>query len=152
MAAVPTLSSDEWALWHDLMEAQRILAAEVDAALQSTVGISKAEFSVLVTLRNSPEAEIRVGDLAAALRWEKSRVAHLLSRMESRGLVQRAEGGAPGRRTAISLSSAGRDAAEAALLVHARTIRRLFFDRVTTAQAAAIQTWSEDLIRSTTVS
>ena len=145
----PELTDEEWRLWHVWMEAQRILAGEVDRSLQAEAGISKAEFSVLVTLRAASDSELRVGDLAAALRWEKSRVAHLLTRMERRGLIDRAEAGAARRRTAIGLSPKGREAVESALRVHARSVRRAFFDRVTAEQAAAIRDWSEQMMEST---
>jgi DNA-binding MarR family transcriptional regulator len=143
------LTAAEWDLWQLWMDAQRALAVEVDRSLQAEVGISKAEFSILVTLRNAPESTLRVGALADALNWEKSRVSHLLSRMEGRGFVARFEDGAPGRRTAIHLSGAGHRVAEAALRVHDGNVRRLFFDRVTAEQAAAIHAWSRGLIDST---
>jgi DNA-binding MarR family transcriptional regulator len=145
----PALTDEEWQLWHVWMEAQRVLAGEVDRSLQAEAGISKAEFSVLVTLRAASDSELRVGDLAATLRWEKSRVAHLLTRMERRGLIDRTEAGAARRRTAIGLSPKGREAVESALRVHARSVRRAFFDRVTAEQAAAIRDWSEQMMQST---
>lgn len=148
MSETRTLSASEWELWRTWMEAQRALAAEVDRSLQAEVGVSKAEFSVLLTLQGAPEATLRVGDLATALRWEKSRVSHLLSRMERRGFVSRAESGAPGRRTAISLNPEGSEIAAAAIRVHDTNVRRLFFDRATAGQVEAIRAWSEQTLSS----
>ena len=54
------------------MRAQRLLAQEVDRCLQRDFGISKAEFSVLVTLRQAPGREMRVGDLAESLSWRRA--------------------------------------------------------------------------------
>lgn len=137
------LTPAQWSLWHAWMEAQNVLIAEVDGALQSEVGISKAEFSILRTLHLAADSTLRVGDLGALLRWEKSRVSHLLTRMEARRLVTRNEDGAPGRRTAVSLSPHGRQVIEKGLRVHEESVRRLFFDRLTGEQEDAIRAWSE---------
>lgn len=66
------LSSSDWDLWHAWMEAQRVVTADIDSALQSEAGISKAEFSVLRTLGNAPGSTLRVGDLAGALHWRRA--------------------------------------------------------------------------------
>jgi DNA-binding MarR family transcriptional regulator len=141
-----TLTPEEWALWDTWMQAQRVLAIEVERALQREVGISKAEFSVLVTLYRVPGHHLRVGDLAESLGWEKSRVSHLLTRMERRGFVQRIESGATGRRTNIGLTPTGLENAEVALLTHGRSIRRYFLDPLTSEQTDALRAWSQQLI------
>jgi DNA-binding MarR family transcriptional regulator len=146
MAKPRTLAPEEWALWNTWMQAQRLLARELDRCLQRDFGTSKAEFSVLVTLRQAPSGQLRVGPLAESLAWEKSRVSHQLTRMENRELVERAEGGADGRRIGIGLTAKGREAAGNAILGHAENIRRHFFERLTPGQAAAIQAWSQQTV------
>jgi DNA-binding MarR family transcriptional regulator len=141
-----TLKPEEWALWHSWMEAQRLLARELDRRLQQDYGISKAEFSVLVTLHQTAGGQMRVGELAESLAWDKSRVAHQLTRMENRALVERTESGSGGRRTGIGLTAKGRSAAKNAILGHAENIRQYFFDPLTPAQAAAIQAWSQQIV------
>jgi DNA-binding MarR family transcriptional regulator len=140
------LEPAEWDLWHNWMQAQRLLARELDRLLQRDFGISKSEFSVLVTLREAPGGRMRVGELAESLDWEKSRVSHQLTRMENRELVERFEDGAGGRRTGIALTAKGRDAAESAIAGHGENIRAYFFDTLTPAQSAAIQAWSSQMI------
>ncbi len=144
MTEKPGLEPDQWELWHRWQHAQRLLTAELDRELQRDHGISKAEFSVLLTLRGAPGRQLRVGELADALAWEKSRVSHLLTRMEGRGLVQRTEGGA--RRTGVRLTDDGYRAVEGAVLTHGSNLRRLFFASLAPEQAAAIRDWSEQLI------
>ncbi|MFG1647267.1 MarR family winged helix-turn-helix transcriptional regulator [Amycolatopsis sp. NPDC049252] len=141
-----TLAPEEWEFWDTWMRAQRLLARELDRGLQADCGISKAEFSVLVSLWRAPGRELRVGELAAALDWEKSRVSHLLTRMENRGLVERTSSGATGRRTGIGLTPEGGRVARDAIAHHAGNIRRLFFDALTPEHAATIRAWSEQLI------
>lgn len=128
------------------MRAQRLLVQEVDRCLQRDFGISKAEFSVLVTLWRAPGRELRVTDLVDSLGWEKSRVSHQLTRMENRGFVVRTESGASGRRTGIGLTAEGRRVTQRAIGGHAGTIRHYFLDSLTPEQAATIRTWSEQII------
>jgi DNA-binding MarR family transcriptional regulator len=136
------MSPEDWAFWDTWMRAHRLLVRELDRGLQRDCGISKAEFSVLVTLRRP----MRVGELADALGWEKSRVAHLLTRMEKRGLVARTEDGAGGRRTGIELTEEGRRLAGSATRGHGANIRRSVLDHLTPDQVATIRSWSEQLI------
>ncbi|MEU6356791.1 MarR family winged helix-turn-helix transcriptional regulator [Streptomyces sp. NPDC047072] len=146
MAEPPTLSPEEWALWDTWMQAQRLLTQELDRGLQRDCGISKPEFSVLITLWQTPNHELRVGELADSLTWEKSRVSHLLTRMESRSLVTPVHAGAPGRRTGVTLTPKGREVAQQALLVHAGNIRHLFFDTITPEQVEVFREWGERMI------
>ncbi|MEU8141199.1 MarR family winged helix-turn-helix transcriptional regulator [Nonomuraea sp. NPDC048901] len=146
MAETRTLEPEEWELWHTWMLAQRLLAREFERGLQRDCGISKAEFSVLVTLWKAPGREMRVGELSESLAWEKSRVSHQLTRMENRGLVEPTQSGAGGRRTGIGLTTKGRELAESAILGHAGNIRRYFLDSLTPEQAAVMRAWSEQVV------
>ncbi|WP_328610735.1 MarR family winged helix-turn-helix transcriptional regulator [Amycolatopsis sp. NBC_00345] len=146
MAETTALDPEEWALWDGWMRAQRLLARELERGLQRDSGISKAEFSVLVTLQRAPGRDLGVGELAESLAWEKSRVSHQLTRMENRGFVERTESGAGGRRTRIGLTAEGRRVAQGAVRGHAGNIRRYFFDSVTPEQAAVIRAWSEQVV------
>ncbi|MEV6344773.1 hypothetical protein [Actinoplanes sp. NPDC051851] len=84
--------------------------------------------------------------IAAALDWEKSRVAHQLTRMESRDLVSRTDHESNGRRTGVGLTGKGREAAENAVLGHGENIRRHFFAGLTGDQAAVLREWSRSTI------
>lgn len=146
MAEPRTLDPEQWELWHAWMQAHRLLNRELDRDLQRGYGISKAEFSVLVTLHRAPGGRLRVGELAESLDWDKSRVAHQLTRMESRGLVTRTDHGSNGRRAGIGLTATGRHTAENAILGHAENIRRYFFQTLTPDQAAVIDEWSRQTV------
>jgi len=146
MAEPRTLAPEQWELWHTWMQAHRLLHRELDRDLQREHGISKAEFSVLVTLHETSGGEMRVGELAESLGWEKSRVAHQLTRMENRELVDRTDHASNGRRAGIRLTAKGRSAARNAIVGHGANIRRYFFDALTTEQAAAIQAWGRQTI------
>ncbi|WP_406439802.1 MarR family winged helix-turn-helix transcriptional regulator [Streptomyces sp. NBC_00631] len=146
MAETQALEPEEWEFWDTWMRAQRLLTRELERGLQRDCGISKAEFSVLVTLWQAAGRELRVGELSESLDWDKSRVSHQLTRMENRGFVKRTQYGADGRRAGIGLTAEGRRAARSAVLVHAGNIRRHFLDSLTPEQAAVIRTWSDQML------
>jgi DNA-binding MarR family transcriptional regulator len=146
MTTPRSLEPEEWELWHVWMQAQRLLNRELDRGLQRDYGISKTDFSVLVSLHQAPGGELRVSELVESLAWEKSRVSHQLTRMEHRELVERAEYGASGRRSAVRLTGKGRDAAEHAIRGHADNIRRYFFEALSPEQAEVIRCWSQGVV------
>ncbi|MFF4341773.1 MarR family winged helix-turn-helix transcriptional regulator [Kitasatospora sp. NPDC001540] len=146
MTEIRSLEPAEWELWDAWMRAQRLLARELERGLQRDCDISKAEFSVLVTLWRAADRELRVGELAEALDWDKGRVSHQLTRMEKRGFVRRTRYGADGRRAGIGLTPEGRRAAEGAVLVHGANIRRHFLDPLTPEQASVVRAWSEQTL------
>jgi DNA-binding MarR family transcriptional regulator len=146
MATPHTLEPEEWERWNTWMRAQQLLLRELDRDLQRDYGISKAEFSVLVTLHRTSGGQMRVQELAESLDWDKSRVAHQLTRMENRELVDRTADESNGRRLGIGLTAKGRNAVQSAIRGHADNIRRYFFDVLTPEQAAAIDAWSRQMI------
>ena len=88
---------------------------------------------------------MRVGELAEALDWDRSRVSHQLTRMEKRGFVWRSRYGADGRRAGIGLTVEGRRAARSPIDAHIANVRRHALDSLAAEQAAAIRAWSEKL-------
>ncbi|MBW8793406.1 MAG: MarR family transcriptional regulator [Streptomyces sp.] len=142
MTETRSLEPEEWEFWDTWMRAQRLLTRELERGLQRDCDISKAEFSVLVTLWQATGREMRVGELSESLDWDKSRVAHQLTRMERRGFVERTRYGADGRRAGVGLTAEGRRAAQHAVLVHGGNIRRHFLDSLTPEQASVIRAWS----------
>lgn len=138
-----SLEPEEWEFWDTWMRAQRLLTRELERGLQHDCDISKAEFSVLVTLWQASGREMRVGELSESLDWDKSRVSHQLTRMEKRGFVQRTQYGTDGRRAGIGLTAEGRRAAQKAILVHGGNIRRHFLDALSPEQASVVRAWSE---------
>ncbi|MFE5142339.1 MarR family winged helix-turn-helix transcriptional regulator [Streptomyces fagopyri] len=146
MTETQSLEPEEWEFWDTWMRAQRLLTRELERGLQRDCDVSKAEFSVLVTLLQAAGRDMRVGELSESLDWDKSRVSHQLTRMEKRGFVTRTRYGADGRRAGIGLTTEGRRAAQSAILVHGGNIRHHFLNSLTHEQASVIRTWSEQAV------
>jgi len=141
-----TLQPEEWELWDSWMQAQRLLARELDRDLQRDYGISKAEFSVLVTLHRAPGGRMRVSELVESLAWEKSRVSHQVARMEARGLLERSECDTDGRGTWVGITAEGRRTLLASTRDHAAAIRTLFFDELSDDEKAALSDVSRRIL------
>jgi DNA-binding MarR family transcriptional regulator len=106
--------------------------------MQDASGISIADFSVLAALSEHPDGQLRVLGLARALGWEKSRLSHQLTRMQQRGLIERANCNEDRRGAFVALTPAGRQTVEAAAPRHVDSVRRYLFDELTSEQVDAL--------------
>lgn len=122
------LTDEEQCLWRGWLQLNSRLAATLQRELQDDAGLSNPDFEVLVQLTDSPDGRVRVSDLAAQMLWERSRLSHHVTRMERRGLVERAGCTEDGRGAWVALTPQGREAIEQAAPGHVETVRRLVFD------------------------
>lgn len=146
MAEIRALHPEEWGFWHGFLRAYDDLCRELERELQRDFGISKAEFSVLTALDDTRDRQLRIGQLADVLGWDKGRVAHQVSRMEIRGLVAAIQTGPSGRRTGVTLTAVGVSKLRDSRVGHGTNVRRLFLDRLTPSQAEVLRGWSVDTI------
>ncbi len=114
------------------------LSAHLHRQLQADSGLSLADFDVLVQLTDRTEPRMRVGELADALQWEKSRLSHHLARMNKRGLIAREDCPDDARGAFIVLTEKGRQAIEQAAPAHVDTVRDLVFDHLSAEEVAAL--------------
>ncbi|MEV6749312.1 MarR family transcriptional regulator [Streptomyces sp. NBC_01005] len=122
------LDEREAAVWKQYRDLQRRLQSALDRQLARDSTLSGAEYAVLVPLSESPGDVLRARELQAELGWERSRLSHQISRMESRGLVAREPCTDDARGSMVRMTSQGRDAIEAAAPQHVETVRHSFFD------------------------
>lgn len=130
MTNPPWLNAREEAMWRGFLRMQETLSAALEAQLKEH-NLSGADYGVLVVLSETPGTALRVGELGERTRWESSRLAHQLRRMEARGLVRRFSCPADGRGTMVELTPTGLRAIEAAAPGHAEAVRGAFVDRLT---------------------
>ena len=109
----------------------------VSRALYSARGISGGQFGILSTLGEAPLHSMRQQELADAMRWDRTRLSHVLTRMEGRGWIKRTKGerGA----TLVVLTEAGSKEQHDAAPILARIVRERFFSRLTQAQLMNLQ-------------
>jgi DNA-binding MarR family transcriptional regulator len=128
------LDDREKAMWLTLREFIWEFPAAIDRQLQRDSGLSIVEYSVLAALSECPGARKRSGDLAADLGWDRSRLSHLVKRMEVKGMVERAHSDADGRGQDITLTDVGWQEIRAAAPGHVTFVRESVFDPLTSEE------------------
>ena len=146
MAETGGLSAQERETWLAFYTMRRRLDRALDAQLQRDHGVSISELEVLMALIRSPGRRLRVRDLVELTGWEKSRVSHLVSRMEKRDLIERTECDSDGRGTWIGLTSFGRRTVVGAIRGHSAAVRRYFLDTLEPGDAAALEALSARVV------
>src|SRR6185312_16963244 len=91
------LNEEEAQLWLEFREFLWGFPRAMDRQLLRDAGMSGGEYAVLAAVSQTAPDALRSGDLAATLQWERSRVSHLLRRMEAKGLIERCASSCDGR-------------------------------------------------------
>lgn len=128
----PSEAAALWLLWKRAHERVR---AAVIADMTVASGLSESELSVLVCLHEADGA-LRQAAIAAALGWDRTRLSHLLTRMEQRDYVVRdklANG------VEVALRPEGRRMIEASVPALDASTRRHLLDRLEPDDAAALK-------------
>jgi len=124
------LDDREQQAWRVYLRAHAELLATLHRRLMEQTGLSITDYEVLVNLSEAPDERLRIGALADALQWERSRVSHQVSRMVRRGLVERDDCDTDGRGAYAVLTPLGRTVLAAAAPMHAADVRSLFVEPV----------------------
>lgn len=122
------LSEGEREVWRAFYAMRRTLDRALDLQLLRDSQISASEYEILLAINDAPDGRLRVKEIAGTIGWEKSRVSHLIARMEKRDLIMRATCETDARGFWISLTADGRRAVLGAMGGHAAAVRRYFFD------------------------
>jgi DNA-binding MarR family transcriptional regulator len=122
------LTEDQRLVWKTYRDLFHGLSEVLEVQLASDAGLSGSEYAVLVELSHAPDHVLRARELCTALRWDRSRLSHLVARMEKRGLVAREECAEDARGSMVRLTDVGLGAVEDAAHEHSEAIRRYFFN------------------------
>jgi len=142
----PWLSERQQAVWRSWLSLNAQLSAVLHRQLAEESGLALSDFEVLVQLTDSAEGKVRVADLSRALNWDRSRVSHLVTRMQGRGLVEREECVDDRRGAFVAVTSKGRDALRFAAPAHARTVKDLVFADLTEAELEVVGSFVENVL------
>jgi DNA-binding MarR family transcriptional regulator len=134
---------EAWRAWLELSEQVR---AQVARDLQQDCGMSEADYAVLVRLSEHPDHRIRMSDLAAELRWSRSRLSHQVARMEARGQLNREGCPQDARGSYAALTESGLDDIRQAAPLHVASVRRCFLDILDRAQLEQLRSISSVVV------
>ncbi|MEU6586852.1 MarR family winged helix-turn-helix transcriptional regulator [Nocardia sp. NPDC046763] len=138
------LTDAEQTTWQSYIRMRQRLDAALAAGLAQD-GLSTSDYEVLVAL-SAAGGLLRAKELGAEICWDKSRLSKHLSRMATRGLVDRCQAVDDARGREVRLTDAGRRALEAAAPNHVELVRRLFIDEMTAAEAVAVRSLAERVV------
>lgn len=130
VAPVHWLNSNEERAWRAFRS--MMIAIQTGTARDlAQVGLSEPDYEVLSTLSERPGHTSTLREQAAKMGWSRSRLSRHATRMEARGLVQRAPDPADGRGCLLILTEHGLDMLKNAAPAHVVSVRRHFIDRLT---------------------
>ncbi|KAA9395383.1 MarR family transcriptional regulator [Kocuria coralli] len=141
------LSDAEQQTWRHFLFGSRALIRGIDRQLTRDSNLSAAEYEVLVPLSESEAGMMRSRDLLNFLGWERSRLSHLLTRMDRRGLISRHPCPGDARGLDVRVTEEGRQAIEAAAPAHLAMVRAVLMDELTDQEAAAIDRIHEKMTK-----
>ncbi len=128
MAQERWLNENQQRLWRLYVDVQHHLEGVLHRELLAESGLSSAEFAVLVPLSETPTAKLRAKDLCRELGWDRTRLSHLVNRMEKRGLVRRSACADDARGSMVELTDEGRRTITDAAPAHTDSVRRYLID------------------------
>src|SRR6266567_508014 len=140
MATPQRLDERQRLMWKAYRDLYLELSTVLEDQLLRDAGLSGSEYAVLVELSHSPDGVLRARELGSELGWDRSRLSHLVGRMEKRGLVAREECSEDGRGTMVRLTDTGRAAVEDAAPEHSEAVRRHFFNLLSRSELETLAT------------
>lgn len=135
---VQWLNLEEHETWLHFRQLLWQYPAALDRQLMRDSGLSSGEYSVLAALSEESGGTLRAGELARILNWERSRISHLVRRMEAKSLVVRRATAGDGRGAELLLTDLGRETLDTAAPDHVRFVRSTLFDVLSTEEALAL--------------
>ena len=122
------LSPEELRVWQALHTVLLLLPIALDRQLQKESQLSLLEYYVLAGLSERASGSARLNEISFLTNAELSRVSHLVTRMEKRGLLRRRPDPEDGRSTNAVLTEEGREHVRNAAPGHVAAVRQLVFD------------------------
>ncbi len=133
-------------LWKAYRDLYQQLSSVLSDELVRDAGLSGSEYAVLVPLSHAPDGVLRARELCSELDWDRSRLSHLVRRMEKRGLVAREECFEDARGSMVRLTGVGRAIVDGVAPDHSESIRRYFFNLLSKQELATLATVFDRLL------
>lgn len=120
------LTQQEQDLWHAWKIAAEKVRQRVAEDIKAGSGLSDQDFGILTRLVELGGGKLRQNDLGALLQWDRTRLSHQLTRMESRGFVSRStvDGG-----VFVRVTDEGERLVRVARPIHAAAVRKYLVQR-----------------------
>ena len=133
------LDAEEQSAWLRLAGVMLKLAPALDSQLQRDSELTHFGYLCLAMLSESEDRMLPMSRLAAITNSSLSRLSHVVTKLESRGLVRRTPSPESRRVTLVNLTEEGWKVLEAAAPGHVETVRELIFDGLSPVDVAALE-------------
>jgi DNA-binding MarR family transcriptional regulator len=140
------LNDREEAAWRAFALAMAKLRDTLESQLERDADLSFIEYHSLARLSEEPDHTLRMSELAAVTNASLSRLSHLVSRMEARGLIRREPDPTDGRFTIAILTNAGYTKLLESAPGHVATVRALVIDEFSPAELQELRRTSERML------
>ena len=131
------LTEEQQRVWRAYLLGSARLNEKLDADLRQ-FGLDLGEYEILVTLSEAEDRQSRMSDLADAVHQSRSRLTHTITRMESRGLVERVSCPTDRRGVWARLTDVGFGLLEEAAPSHVAAVRENFVEAMDEADYLAL--------------
>jgi DNA-binding MarR family transcriptional regulator len=142
----PWLTADQLAAWRGFMNLMQRLPAALEWRLQRDSQLSFIEYYVMAHLSDQPGRRMRMSELAVKANSELSRLSHMVSRLEKRGLLAREPDPGDGRYTHAILTDAGHAYLTEEAPGHVEQVRRLFIEALDPEELQTLRRCSDKVI------
>jgi DNA-binding MarR family transcriptional regulator len=132
------LDEDELQAWLKLAGVMLKLAPALDSQLQRDSDLTHFDYLCLAMLSETEDRTLRMSELAARVNASLSRLSHVVSKLEKRGMVVRKPSPESRRVTLATLTEQGWQTLVAAAPGHVGTVRSLVFDGLTPEDVEAL--------------
>jgi DNA-binding MarR family transcriptional regulator len=133
------LDEDEQRAWLRLAGVMLKLSPALDSQLQRDSDLTHFDYLCLAMLSESDDRTLRMSDLAARTNASLSRLSHVVSKLEKRGLVARTPSPHSRRVTLVTLTEEGWRVLVVAAPGHVETVRSLVFEGLSADDVAALE-------------
>src|SRR3954451_7043281 len=129
-ATTPRFSELELDAWRGFLRTHATLVRELDEELTERHGLPLSSYAVLVQLDAAPAGMLRMSHLADAVLLSRSGLSRLVTRLETQGLLERAECKNDARGAFAAITAAGREKLAEARATHRAGVRERFLDKL----------------------
>jgi DNA-binding MarR family transcriptional regulator len=137
------LDAEQEAAWRAFSGAMHKLRWALECQLERDSDLSFIEYHALARLSEEPDHTLRMSQLAALTNASLSRLSHLVTRLEGRGLIRREPDPSDGRFTKAILTDKGYKKLMASAPGHVETVRSLVIDALSPAELQQLRKVSE---------
>jgi DNA-binding MarR family transcriptional regulator len=132
------LDEQQRTAWVRLIALVELLPGVLDSQLRRDAGLSHFEYFVLAMLSEAPDRTLRMAALAARTNATLPRLSHVVTRLETRSLLERFPCPEDGRATNVRLTETGWAKVVDTAPGHVATVRANVIDALSPAQTAQL--------------